>query len=367
LGIAAYKLDLRATNFTGQGLWRILLDDFAAPRKMRAESFHMSILFLAGDDVRKALPMAEAIGLMRQAFERLSRREVVMPTRQVVRVREDQAKLLLMPASLPANNRMGVKVVTMLEHAAVVDLPRLHALMLLFDGTTGRPLAVMDGASLTALRTGAASGAATGLLARPDADTVAILGAGVQGRTQLEAVCAVRTIRRAWIYDTDNEVLEEFCWDMSRALKTSVVAANSAEAAVRQARIVCTATTSASPVFSNADIKPGTHINAVGSYRADVQEIPAETVLRARIVIDHRESALAEAGDLLVPLQQKAITEDRLQTELGEILSGQKPGRMSSDEVTLFKSVGVAAQDIETAAWIYEQAEQFGLGTEIAF
>jgi len=224
----------------------------------------------------------------------------------------------------------------------------------------------MDGTVLTAMRTGAASGAATDLLARRDARTAAIFGAGVQGRTQLEAVCAVRPIREAWVYDVGPERAAAYADEMSQRLSLPVRVAESPAEAVRQADVICTATTSSSPVFDDADVRPGTHINAVGAYTPHMQEMPAETVLRARVVIDHREASLAEAGDLLIPLQQGVMTEDHIYAELGEVAAGHKPGRASPEEITLFKSVGVAVQDVAAAGAVLEAAQRLGLGTEVA-
>ncbi len=236
----------------------------------------------------------------------------------------------------------------------------------MWPATTGAPAAVMDGTYLTALRTGAASGAATDLLARQDARRAAIFGAGVQGRTQLEAICVVRPIREAWVYDVSPERAVAFAIEMSHRLSLPVEAASTPAEAVSKADIICTATTSTSPVFDDADVRPGTHINAVGAYTPEMQEIPAETVLRARVVIDHRESSMAEAGDLLIPMRQGRMAEDHIHAELGEIAAGLKPGRASAEEITLFKSVGVAVQDAAAAGAVLAAAQEMGLGTEVA-
>jgi len=224
----------------------------------------------------------------------------------------------------------------------------------------------MDGTYLTALRTGAASGAATDLLARQDVHTAAIFGAGAQGRTQLEAVCAVRPIEAAWVYDVAPERAAVYAGEMSQRLSLPVRAAETPAGAVRQADVICTATTSSSPVFEDADVRPGTHINGVGAYTPQMQEIPVETVLRAKVVIDHRQASLAEAGDLLIPLRQGLMTEGHIYAELGEIAAGRKPGRASPEEITLFKSVGVAVQDVAAAGAVLKAARQLGLGTDLA-
>jgi ornithine cyclodeaminase/alanine dehydrogenase-like protein (mu-crystallin family) len=270
-----------------------------------------------------------------------------------------------MPAYLATDDQMAVKIVSVFNDNPAQGLPLIYALVVVVDAETGRPSAVMDGGYLTALRTGAASGAATDLLARSDARTAAIFGAGVQGRTQLEAVCAVRDIQKAWVFDLVPEQAQAFASQMGQALQIGVSVANTPSEAVSQADVICTATTSSAPVFEDADVRPGTHINAVGAYTPQMQEIPGETVLRAKVVIDHREASLAEAGDLLIPIEEGMIGEEHIYAELGEICAGRKPGRTSADEVTLFKSVGVAVQDVAAAGAVLRAAKQRGLGTEV--
>jgi len=324
-----------------------------------------TLRFFSADDVRKALPMAEAIEVMKRAFGQLSAGRAVVPLRTHVDVAEHRGVALFMPAYLPAAGRMGVKIVTVFDDNPRRGLPRIQALIVLLDAATGSPLAVMDGTSVTAIRTGAACGAATDLLARPEAATAAIFGAGVQGRTQLEAVCAVRPIRRARVFDPLAESAAAFARAMGLALGIEIEAAASPAEAVRDADVVCTATTSRTPVFADRDLRPGVHVNAVGSYQPSVQEIPAETVLRARVVVDHRPAALAEAGDLLIPMAQGLFGEDHIHAELGQLVTGVKPGRASAEEVTLFKSVGIAVQDLAAAIHVLARGRPLGLGTEI--
>jgi ornithine cyclodeaminase/alanine dehydrogenase-like protein (mu-crystallin family) len=288
-----------------------------------------------------------------------------MPVRSHIDVPEHDGTALFMPSYAPCFANLGVKVVNVFEANATRGLPRIQALVCLFDGATGTARAVLDGTSLTALRTGAASAVATDLLARSSASTVAILGAGVQGRTQLEAMFAVRDIRAVTVYDPLPEAAQAFAREMSGRLKTDIEVAASPRAAVSKADIVCAATVSKTPVFDDADIAAGTHINAIGSYKPDVQEIPAETMRRARIVVDHRESALAETGDLLIPLQQGSMVETDIHAELGEILLDEAAGRTSDDLVTVFKSVGVAIQDLAAATCVLERAEAQQLGTMV--
>jgi ornithine cyclodeaminase/alanine dehydrogenase-like protein (mu-crystallin family) len=260
---------------------------------------------------------------------------------------------------------LSLKAVTVFDGNPARGLPRIQALVTLCDGTTGQPLAILDGAAVTALRTGAASGAATDLLARPDSATLAILGAGVQARTQLEAVCAVRAIRSVRVFDILPRAAERFAQEMSAVAGSAIQTAANATEALRDADIVCAATSAQAPVFADADLKPGAHINGVGSYQPGVQEVPAEVVLRARVVVDHRASALAEAGDILAPIRQGRYSADRIAAELGEIVSGKRPGRVARDEITFFKSVGVAVQDLAAASRIFQEAQRLGLGTAV--
>ncbi len=324
-----------------------------------------TLRFLSAQDVRTALPMAEAVEVMREAFIHLSSGRAEVPLRIHIEASTHKGNALFMPSHIPGEGWMGIKVVTLYDENPARDLPRIQALVLLLDGTNGKPLAVMEGASLTAIRTGAASGLATELLARSDAERVAVLGAGVQGRTQLEAVCAVRHIRKAVVFDMQREAAQAFAREMTEKLGIEVKSAKTPTEALKGADIICTATTSSTPVFSHGDLKDGVHLNAVGSYKPHVQEIPPETVCRARVVVDHRESALSEAGDLIIPMQQGLFGEDHIHAELGEIAGGQKPGRSSETEVTLFKSVGVAVQDVAAAARVYDQAMRWNLGTAV--
>jgi len=309
--------------------------------------------------------MQAAIEAMKEAFAELSAGRVTMPTRAHIDVPDHAGTALFMPSYAERFGKIGVKIVNVFGDNRAQGLPAIQGLVCLFDSETGTPLALLNGTYLTALRTGAASGAATDLLARADASTVAILGAGVQGRTQLEAVCAVRSIRKAWVYDVTREAAEAFADEMRATLSVEIVAVSSAREAVQEADIICAATVSARPVFADADIAPGTHINAVGSYQPDVQEIPAETMQRALVVVDHRESALVETGDLIIPIEQGLMQEADIHAELGEIVAGQVTGRTSDGQITLFKSVGVAIQDLAAATRALEQALAIDLGKTV--
>lgn len=324
------------------------------------------LLYLSADQVRRALPMPEAIAAMRRAFAQLSSGQVTLPVRQSLPATEGRGDALVMACHSAVERLFSLKFVTTYPDNPRQGLPTTQALVVLTDGATGAHLAVMDGASLTAIRTGAASGLATDLLARPDAGTVAVFGAGVQARTQLEAVCCVRTIRRASVCDPDSAAADRFAAEMTDRLGVQVERADAPARNLADADVVCTATSSCQPVFADRELRAGVHINAVGAYRPEMAEIPASVVRRARVVVDHRASALEEAGDLLQPLRQGLIQRSHFDTELGDVVLGRSPGRRHADEITLFKSVGVAIQDLCAAARVLANVRQFGLGVQMS-
>jgi ornithine cyclodeaminase len=324
---------------------------------------------LSAADVRQAVTMAQAIAAVRQAYVQLSAGQAVVPLRTPVEVKKRQAVTLFMPAYLADSDALGTKIVSVFPGNPAQGLPLIHAAVIVVDAETGRPTALMDGTYLTALRTGAASGVSTDLLARADARVAAIFGAGAQGRTQLEAVCTVRPIKKAWVYDLDREAAAAYAAEMAARgapFPRSMAVADSPAQALAEADVVCTATTSTRPVFADADLQPGTHISGVGSYTPEMQEVPAETVARAKVVVDARDAALAEAGDLIIPLKQGRIDESHIHGEIGQVAAGTLPGRESDEEITFFKSVGVAVQDVAVADLILRQAAAQGLGSEIA-
>lgn len=327
----------------------------------------MDLRLLTADDVRRALPMPAAIAVMKQAFGQLSAGEAQVPLRGRLEIPGQAATLLLMPAHAPALGGLGLKIVSVYPHNSARGLPTIHALVLALDAASGQPLALLEGASLTALRTGAASGAATDLLALPAARVAAVFGSGVQARTQLEAICSVRALETVFVYGIDAAQVQELIESLAGQgpIPRDLRAARSPQEAVRAAEIICTATTSARPVFEGRHVRPGTHVNAVGSYTPEMQEVDADLVRRARVVVDSRGAALKESGDLILPIGQGLFTEGQVHAELGEIVNGARPGRSDPSQVTLFKSVGLAIQDIAAAAAALRSAEQAGLGTRV--
>jgi ornithine cyclodeaminase/alanine dehydrogenase-like protein (mu-crystallin family) len=323
------------------------------------------LIYLSSSEVRKALAMSEAIEAMRDAFIQLSDNQAVMPPRGHMELAEAKGTVLLMPCHCVQTHTMSVKLASLFYNNPNQGLPLLQSLVMLADASTGLPTAIMDGTSLTAIRTGAASGLATQVLARQDAKKVAIFGAGVQARTQLEAVCAVRPIRSASVYDVSASMAEKFAATMSNQLGITVERASTTATALRGADVVCTVTTSSVALFEDSQLSAGAHINAIGSYKPEVREIPAETVRRARVVVDQQDAAMEEAGDLLIPLREGLIGSDHIGAELGAVIRGQTPGREDDDQITLFKSVGLAVQDLFAAERAMQNAQRDGLGIEL--
>jgi ornithine cyclodeaminase/alanine dehydrogenase-like protein (mu-crystallin family) len=285
--------------------------------------------------VRELLDMAELIPAMERALARLSAGGVVQPVRVVVPVAEHRGFLGVMPAYAGA---LGAKLVTFYPHNR--DVPTHHALVLLFRPETGEPAAVMDGRLITEMRTAAVSAVATRLLARPDAAVLGILGAGVQARSHVEALRLVRPFADVRVWSPRNA--------RAFADELGVRAAGSAEEAVRGADVVLTATTSTTPVLRGEWLSPGTHVNAVGAVRPDWRELDDDVLRGARIFVESRDAATVEAGDV--------IAAGRPVVEIGEVLRGSEPGRIAGDEITLFKSVGVAVEDVATADLVYRKA-----------
>ena len=326
------------------------------------------MLVLTRSQIRELVPMPDAIELMKMAFTELSAGRTVSPLRTVISLADREGDALFMPAYVPALDALGLKTVSVFRRNPERGLPVIHAIVGLVDPETGQPLAIMDGTYLTALRTGAVSGAAADLLARADSHVLTAIGAGAQGVTQIAAVCAVRPIERVIAVDVSEAPLERLRQTLRSdwpAIEERLETTTDSGAAVREADIICTATTSHTPVFQDEDVRPGTHISAVGAYTPEMQELPAATVSRATVVVDAIDAALAEAGDLIIPLRDGLVSREHFARELGMVASGAAPGRTSADEVTLFKSVGNAVQDVVVARRAVDRARERGLGTEI--
>jgi ornithine cyclodeaminase/alanine dehydrogenase len=321
-------------------------------------------VFLSKSQVSSILSMAESIKAVEEAFREFALGTASMPTRLSLSIPEKQGWLGVMPAYLAHAGALATKIVTVYqENTTRHGIPNVLASVILNDVETGRVQAIIDGSQITAMRTGAVSGVATKYLARTDASRVGIFGAGVQARKQLQAVCEVRRIRSALVYDTVKESAEHFIADSARADMT-VSAADSPEEVVQKSDIIVTATTSKTPVFSGRHLKPGTHINAIGAFTPDAREVDNETISTSKIVVDSVEAVVAEAGDIIIPLKEGIIQRQNVWAELGEIVSGKKVGRTSNKETTFFKSVGLGIQDAAVAMIVFKKAQSLGVGTQ---
>ncbi len=328
------------------------------------------MLILNSDDLRRAVPMPEAMDAVASAFAQLSNQQADVPLRPHVAVPPSDGLLLVMPAYLAGSGALGVKLLTLFpQNPERYQAPSINALVILFDTENGLPLALMDGGWLTALRTGAASGVATRLLARKDAHTLALFGAGAQALPQAWAVCVARLIEHIWLVNRTParaERLAERLRAFGPPIPADVRVAASAAEALREADVVCCATASPTPLFDDADLRPGAHINGIGAYRPTMQEVPAASVARARVFVDQRRAAWAEAGDLVIAREQGLIDKNHIIGELGELVAGRVTGRADDAQLTFFKSVGNAVQDVAVAQLAVRRARALGLGTAVS-
>lgn len=317
-------------------------------------------------EVLTLLPMRECIPLMEEALASLSRGDVVLPLRPVMRIPNTHDVFAMMPAYSAALPVFGVKMITVFpgNHGSALDSHQ--GAVLLFDGRTGTLAALLDASSITAVRTAAVSAVATKLLAREDASTLALLGSGVQARTHLEAISLVRPLAAVRVFSLHEEHARAFARWAGTTLGIAVEVCESAEHAVRGSDVVCTVTSSRLPVLFGDWLEPGMHVNAVGASQPDARELDSDAVARSRIFADRRESLIHESADYLAPLREGRISERDVVAELGEVLLGKAAGRARDDEITLFKSLGLAVEDLAAAAHVYERATREHVGTEIA-
>lgn len=302
---------------------------------------------------------------MEAALASLARGEVIHPLRPVVPVPGTKNVFAVMPAYSSALKAFGTKIISVYPDNHGTGLDSHQGLVALFDGERGNPIAMMDASSITAIRTAAVSGVATKLLATTGAVTVAILGAGVQARTHVDAMLAARPFERVLLWARSREKAQQLAGELAKKHAARFDVATDVRDAVQRADVVCTVTASREPVVRGEWLKAGTHINAVGASLKTTRELDTETVRRSRIYVDRRESALNEAGDLLIPMQEGAITADAIAGEIGGVLTGAVPGRADDREITLFKSLGLAIEDLACARHLYDAAMRAGAGQRV--
>jgi len=299
---------------------------------------------------------------MEKTLGELARGEAILPLRSILWLPERVGALGLMPAALLKSGVLGVKAITFFHGNEGTELDTHQGAVLLFEAERGQLLAVIDATSITAIRTAAVSGVATKLLAREDAGDLAIVGSGVQAGTHLEAMLAVRPIRRVRVASKDFARAQRFADRESKRQGIAIEPMRTIEAAVRGADIICTATSARDPVVAGDWLEPGSHVNAVGSSVPFAREIDTAAVVRSRLFVDRRESATNEAGDFLIARKEGAVGDDHILGEIGEVAIGQIGGRRLRDEITLFKSLGLAVEDVASAAHIYGKAKASGEG-----
>ena len=321
-------------------------------------------LILDANDIVGILDYPTAIEAVEEAFRDLGSGNAVMPVRHTIRVEAHGGVSAFMPAYLPGKDQLGIKVVSAFaKNRENFGLPTVIGSILLLDSKSGLPMAIVDGTSVTAVRTAAASAVATKYMARDDASTLGIFGSGVQGETHLLAISEVRRLDEAVVNSRDSKRCEGFCERMSEKMGIKVRPGRPQD--VARSDIVVTATTSKTPVLDGSWVRRGTHINGVGSHSPQARALDEKVVSSARIIVDSLEANLKEAGDFLIPMAEGRFSKEMIYGELGEVVLGQKRGREKPEEITLFKSVGLAIEDVSTAGAVYAKAKSLGVGREI--
>ncbi|HET6798586.1 MAG TPA: ornithine cyclodeaminase family protein [Gemmatimonadales bacterium] len=325
----------------------------------------MDVLVLNQREVTALLPMSECMDVMADALSTLAQGDALLPLRTVLRLPGGPNAFGAMPAYLGRPGAMGIKVISVFPENDGTRFDSHQGAVLLFEIEQGQLVAIMDASAITAIRTAAVSGVATRMLARPDAADLAILGSGVQAMTHLEAMCLARPIRQVRVWSRSTDRARDFARQGSERFDVAIEAVESAAHAVTGAGIVCTVTAAREPVLRGDWLAPGSHVNAVGASLPSARELDSDAVRRARVYVDRRESALNEAGDILFPKREGTITDDHIVGELGDLLLDRIAGRRSPEEITLFKSLGLAVEDVAAAYHVYHKAMTGGLGTRV--
>lgn len=321
------------------------------------------MLILNQHDVERLLPMDTCIGIMADTLSTLARGEATLPLRTVFLIPD--GAFAVMPAALANPSTVGAKIITVLPKNHGTQFDSHQGAVLLFDTGNGSLLSVMDATSITTIRTAAVSGVATRALAKKNATSLAILGAGVQGHSHLDAMCAVRKLETVRIWSRNTAHARTLA-DVARTKHgLDATVAGSARDAVTGADIVCTTTSATEPVLLGEWLAPGAHVNAVGASQPHAREVDSAVVVRSRLYVDRRESALKEPGDIITPIKNGEIKPDHIVGEIGEVLIGKAPGRASDDEITLFKSLGLAIEDLASAHFLYAEAKRAGVGVDV--
>jgi ornithine cyclodeaminase len=326
------------------------------------------MLIISKPEIKKIFSMKEAIAANKEALSLYSNNKTIAPLRTHLNMPKQNGQSLFMPAYVEDLDAVGIKVVSIFPENLQRQKPVVMAQMILLDATTGEVCAMLDGTYLTQLRTGALQGAATDLLSNKDAKIALLFGTGGQADAQIEAMLAVRNLQKIYVCGRDFEKTKSFVAQIQANYETEIIAVEEGDSVLPQADIITAATTSYTPVFDGELVKEGAHINGIGAYTPEMQELPAAIVKRAnKIYFDTNEGVLAEAGDILTPLKDGIISHSDFSGEIGQVILGQILARESENEITLFKGVGTAILDVVMAQKIYQNALANNIGSEIVF
>ncbi len=323
----------------------------------------MPTLLLTDREVGDLLPVAACIDVMADALRAVSDGSAQLPLRTILRLPGGANAFGTMPATVAGS--IGAKIITVFPGNSTTPFDSHVGVVLLFGAEHGELLAIADASSITAIRTSAVSGLATRLLARPDARDLAILGAGVLASPHLDAIRAVREVRRVRVWSRSVDRAQDWADRAGAERGITIEVCDSAQRAVDGADIICTITASRTPVLESSWLAPGVHINAVGASLAHARELDSATVVGSRLFVDRRESTLAESGDFLVPKSEGLITDAHIVAELGDVVAGRAAGRGSASERTVFKSLGLAVEDVAALRYLYDRAKAAGRGTAV--
>ena len=323
------------------------------------------MLILTRSQVQSLIQMKELIPLVEHALVEFSRGNCIQPEKKGINLGTDTGLLEVLIGYLTEDGLMAVKTLNSRKKNPASGRPLIYADISLIDPETGETLALIEGGSVTASRTAAASAVAARHLSRMESRHLALIGTGRQGRTHLEALLQVRPIDTVTIYDIFPESARKFRSESLEKYDIAINIASSVEEAVREADIIQLCTTTVEPIVFGEWVRPGTHINSIASYAPTVREVDTALVLKAKVVTDTREEALTGAGEIVIPLREGAITKDHLYGEIGEIAGGSKAGRQEEKEISLYKSMGIAAEDVAAADYLYKQAVKQGIGTTV--
>ena len=325
----------------------------------------MKVLMINQSEVKQLLPMDECMSVMADTLKTLSEGNAILPLRPVMWLPEKVGALGMMPSYLGSIGMMGLKVVSVFPGNHGTEYDSHIGAVMLYETKHGQLLAIVDASEITAIRTAAVSGVATQTLAREDASDLTIMGAGIQGKSHLEAMLVARNIKRVRVWSRNGEHAKAFAERESKRYDIKVEAIIDAQQAVEGADIICTTTSSPEPILKGEWLQAGVHVNAVGSSVAFTRELDTAAVVKSKLFVDRKESTVNEAGDFLFPKKEGAIGDDHIKGDLGDVLLGKIKGRESGDEITLFKSLGLAVEDVASAHHIYNKALEQNMGIAV--